>query len=193
MHLDRDALERAGRVGEGRGREVVGGRVLQIAREGRRVGDHGRRLDRARDVVVGGDDQLLDRAVVRRGALVAREPVGGEQRALDERARHGVVDVVGELPAEPPAPELLRAPEGDRGRDARAFGVERAARPEADEQPAAPGRMGDREVAEGGARLALVDEALERAVLDVVRHGLAVEHPDDERVCAAVGRGRGCR
>ncbi len=90
-------------------------------------------------------------------------------------------------------PSSCARPRATAAAIARAFGVERAARAEPDEQPAAPGSVGDREVAEGGARLALVDQALERTVLDVVGHGLAVEHPDDERVCAAVGRGRGCR
>ena len=73
--------------------------------------------DRARDVVVGGDDQLLDRAVVRRRRPCSGEPVGGEhacpRRARPSRRRRRG----GAAPSRAPAPDLQRAPEGDRGGD----------------------------------------------------------------------------
>ena len=45
-----------------------------------------------------------------------------------------------------------------------------------------------------GARLAAVDERLQRAAVDVVRDSLALEEADEDRVGAGVGRtvGRGC-
>ena len=50
----------AGALGQRGRREVVGGAVLEVAGEVDRLADDAPGLDRAGDVVVGGDDQLGD-------------------------------------------------------------------------------------------------------------------------------------
>ena len=159
-----------------------------LARRVRGLRQHRRGGDRPAHVVVRRHDQLLGVARVVRPLAVAVESVRREHGPLDERAGHEIVDVVGQLPAQPPRADLLCAPERRRRRDPRALGRELRARAESDDQPAAVGGVGDRDVAERRARLARVDEPLQRRALDVVGDGLAVEDADRERVGAAVGR-----
>ena len=192
VHLDAaDALERAG--ARRRGRRASGRWPGVFCRSRARLAASATTaaaLDRARHVVVRGDDAApRPRRSSVAAALVAVEPVGGEQRALDERARHGVVDVVGQLPAERRGPELARARRW-RPRRRRSARARRRTRRACRGRRAASGARPACATArwrKAGARLARVEQALERAVLDVVRDGLAVEHPDDERVCAGVG------
>ncbi len=70
VDLDLDARDLTRALAQGGGREVVGRRVLQLAREVLRVGPDGAAVHRVGDVVVGGDDHLVELA--RRLVLGAR-------------------------------------------------------------------------------------------------------------------------
>ena len=70
--------------------------------------------------MVGGDDQRLRRAVLAGVGLERRVAVRRQQRALDERARHRVADLVRQLPAQRPRAQLARAAQRGGRRDPRA-------------------------------------------------------------------------
>jgi hypothetical protein len=95
---------------------------------------------------------------------------------------------VRQLPAQHARAQLARAIQRGRRRDPRALGVEVVARAETDQDPAPPGGVRVRQRAEVRARLAGVDERLQRTAGDVVRDPLAVEDADDDGVGAGVGR-----
>jgi hypothetical protein len=83
--------------------------------------------------VVGADDQPLEpRAVVTIG-LVAVEPVRAQHGSLDQRGRHLVADVMGQLPAQRPRAELAGAGLRGPGRRACSLGVELVALPQPDQ------------------------------------------------------------
>ena len=148
-------------LGERAGREVVGRRVLQLAREVLRVGPDGAAADGLGDVVVGGDDDLLRRSRGSSSAAraVAVEAVAGEDRALDQRRGHLVGDVVGQLPAQRARAELAGAAvDGGRG-DAGALGVEaRRGAPSPTTQPAPAVGVVQGQVLEARARLAALEQ-----------------------------------
>ena len=104
--------ELLGVIGERRRRQVVGGRVAEVA--GPVLGGrHDRRgPDRLGDVVVGAQRERLNltlaRVVRRRVRLVAVEPVRVQQRALDEPLDDVVADMVGDLPAHLRRAQLAR-------------------------------------------------------------------------------------
>ena len=139
--------------------------------------------------MVGGDDEVVDGGgLLGRRVLVAVEAIGGEDRALGERARDVVADVVGDLPAQRPRAELARARlRGGRG-DAGALSGEVLARPQADEQPALAVGVGDGEVLEGRLGLAGVEQRLELAAARVVCDALALEDADGDGVGRGVAR-----
>ena len=142
-------------------------------------------------VLVRGQRELLDPAVVVVLGLVGAVRVRGQQRALDEAARDVVIDVVRQLPAQLARAELARAAHDRRGRDPRALGVEAVALAEPGEDVAPAARVGDGELAQARPRLARVDQRLQHALVDVVGDRLAVEQPDRDRVGPAVGGGFG--
>ena len=159
-HLDRQAVELVGQrlrpLGQVRGRHVVGGRVLEVARGVDRLGDHAPVLDRHADVVVRGHGQLREpvRLLVVGGALVGAERVGRHRGALDEGLGVGVGDVVGQLPAQVKRAQLGGAPLDPGGGHAGALGIELVAPAEPGQHVAAPVRVGDGELAEAALGLA---------------------------------------
>ena len=114
--------------GQRLGREQVGRRVAEVARAVGGLGAGAPGLDRGGDVVVRGHDERLRGAILARIGLERRVAVGGEQRALHERARHVVADLVRQLPAQRRACRA-RAPGRARSppRSARARGRRRRA------------------------------------------------------------------
>jgi hypothetical protein len=134
--------------------------------------------------VVRRDHELLELRRVVRLALELPVLVRGEDRALDEARRVGVM---GDLPAQRAGAELAR-PAGDgRGGHPRALAVEVVALAEPHEHVAEAAGVRDGELAQARAGLAGVDQALEHPV-DVVGDPLSFEDADGDRVGAGVGR-----
>jgi hypothetical protein len=165
-------------------REVVGGPVLEVAREVHRLADDAAPLDGRGHVVVGGDDQLaeLGAVVLVVAALEHREVVGAHHAALDEGRGVRVGDMVRELPAQRARTELTRARDDAAGDDPGAFRVELVALAEAGDEPAPALGVGERELAKGGLGLARVGERAEHAARRVVRDPLLLEQADRDRV-----------
>ena len=166
-------------------REVVGGPVLEIAREVDRLADDAAGLDRRGHVMVGGDDQLAELrpvVVVVALALEQRELVGAHDAALDERGGVGVGDVVGELPAQRARAELAGAGDHAAGDDPGALGIELVARAEAGDQPALAVGVREGELAEARLGLAGLDDRAKLAVRRVVGDPFILEEPDGDCV-----------
>ena len=143
--------------------------------------------------MVGGEHERLERAAVLvAAALVLAERVGGEQRALDERAGMGVADVVRDLPAQRLGPKLLRAAHDPGRRHPRALGVEGGAPAEPGDDVAAPFGVRHGELAERALGLAGVHQRLQDPAV-IVSDPLVLEDADDDRVGLRGGRsvGRG--
>ena len=177
VDLDLDARRsRRARSASALGREVVGRRVLQLAREVLRVGADAPRCDGVGDVVVGGDDHLVElaRRLVLGARSVAVEAIAGEDRALDQRRRPRRRRRGGAAPSTATRVPSSRARPWTRGRgDPGALGVEaRRGAPRPDEQPAPAVGVVQGEVLEARARLAGVEQRLSGAALEIVRDAL---------------------
>jgi hypothetical protein len=182
--LDLQAGQSTGALGERAWRHLVGRRVLEVAARVGGLGGGGRPFDLAARVVVRGDDQLVEPRVVVAVGLEGAVLVVGEHGAFHEAWR---VDVVGNLPAQPPGAQLAGAA-GHRGRrDAGALGVEVVALAEAGEHVTVAAGVGDGELAQAGARFARVHEPLQDSV-DVMGDPLSFEDADGDRVGSRVRR-----
>ena len=143
------------------------------------------RCDGVGDVVVAGDDDLLElaRRLVLGARAVAVEAVGGQDRALDQRGGHVVGDVVGQLPAQRCGCRARARGRGPRPRRrARARRRSASRRAEADEQPAPAVGVVQGEVLEARARLAGLEQRAQRRALEIVGDALVVEDADGDRV-----------
>ena len=144
-----------------------------------------------RDVVVGAEQQPLHAAVgpVVVG-LVAVEPVGAEQRPLDEPARRSRRRR-GEGPPSTASRYRARAarPWATAGGDPGALGVElardRRGRPGSSARPSA---WVSARCLNSRRASPVSSSALERAAGEIVSDALVLEHADDDRVGAGVGR-----
>ena len=182
-----------GLLGEPGRRLHVRGRVLEVARGVHCRHDHGGAIDHLRDVVVRAHQQRVEAAVLVGLALERVEAIGGEHRALDQARDDGVVDVVGDLPAQPLGAELRRARLRRRGRQAGLLGAEVVALAQAREHEAPAAGVGDRDLLQTRLGLAGVDQRLEGAALDVVGDRLPVEEADGDGVGVRLERAGGRR
>ena len=171
-----------------RRRQHVRRAVLEVAGAVGRGGDGVGLRGGGADVVVGREDQRVQAAGLVVGALELAVAVGGQQRALDERADVRVGDVVRDLPAQRLRPELLRARDDRGGGDPRPLGIERGTGAEPGDDVALALGVRDRELAQRPLGLAGVDQRLQDAAV-VVGDPLVLEDADDDRVGA---RGRRC-
>ena len=172
------------RCQRGRG-QVVGRRVAQVAGAVLSAGQDRRHAHRLGYVVVGADQQPLHLARVLVW-LVALEPVGVQQRAVDQRFDDLVVDVMRNLPAHRGGAQLAGATVRDAGRHARPLGLELVAGAQPDEHEAPALGVGYRQALELPLRLARLEECVQRATGHIVSDALALEHANHDRVGARV-------
>ena len=192
--ISRRALGQRGR------REVVGGAVLEVAGEVDRLADdHAPRSTGLGDVVVGGDDQLVELAavVVLVGArLEERELVGAHdacRRRTRPRGRRRAW--WGSSQHSERVAELAGAAEHAGGGDPGALGVELLALAEAGDDPAAPSACVRASLRKPVRASPDSSSAPSCAVGQVVGDALIVEDADRDRVgaggCGGVGGGDG--
>ncbi len=174
-------------LGQGRWRELVGGRINQVAGPVLRGADDRGCGYGLADVVVGAHDQPLHRRALglRPVALIA---VGVQHRALHQRRRHGVRHAVGELPAQRPRAQLGRPAVGLGRGHAGALGIELRAGAETDQHKAPPLAVGHGQVTELGPRLTHLQQGAQGLRGQVMGHPLTLQQPYDDRVCVAVQR-----